>query len=94
MAAVAASGSWVDEDGVRRPAGEVHGWQPGRNSTVCGLQLSRSRLRTFAGLTWDDVQPESGGMAEAVQVVCRRCSAALSPRRRKEGRWSRTDPRP
>ncbi|MCW2713096.1 MAG: uncharacterized protein JWN88_143 [Frankiales bacterium] len=90
---VAATDDWLDPDLVRFPAGEVHGWIPGRNSTICGLQLSRSRLRTFRGISWDDVQPESGGMAEAVQVVCRRCSAALGARP-KSRRWSRTDPRP
>lgn len=28
-AAVAATGSWVDPDGVRMPAGEVHAWERG-----------------------------------------------------------------
>ncbi len=91
---VAATDDWLDPDLVRLPAGEVHGWMPGRNSTMCGLQLSRSRLRTFRAVTWEDVQPESGGKADAVQVVCRRCSAALRGPRDRQGRWSRQDPRP
>jgi hypothetical protein len=89
---VAATDDWLDPDLVRMPAGEVHAWLRGRNSTVCGLQLSRSRLRTFPGVEWPDVQPESGGMAEAVQVVCRRCAAAVGGRRRET--WTRHSPRP
>jgi hypothetical protein len=89
---VAATDDWLDEDFVRYPAGEVHGWLRGQNSTVCGLQLSRSRLRTFADVLWEDVQPESGGRADAVQVVCPRCAAA-GGRRRKDRGWSRVDPR-
>jgi hypothetical protein len=90
---VAATDDWLDADHVRFPAGEVHGWLRGQNSTVCGLQLSRSRLRTFADVRWEDVQPESGGRAEAVQAVCPRCAAA-GGRRRKDRGWSRVDPRP
>ena len=89
---VAASGTWTDPDGVRQPAGEVHGWQPGTNGTACGLALSRSQLRTFGDVTWADVQPESGGRADAVQVVCPRCAAAVGGRPRR--RWTRVDPRP
>ena len=45
----AASGQWTDpEDGIRYPSGEVHAWEPGRNETVCGLSLSRSRLTRFS----------------------------------------------
>ena len=32
-AAVAATGSWTDPDGIRAPAGEVHAWRPGMNET-------------------------------------------------------------
>ena len=47
-AAVAATGRWTDpDDGIRYPAGEVHAWERGRNETVCGLSLSRSRLDRF-----------------------------------------------
>ena len=52
--AVAASGQWTDEEEGRRrlPAGEVHAWEPGRNETVCGLSLSRSRLVRFSHVNW------------------------------------------
>jgi hypothetical protein len=81
-AAVAAAGQWVDpDDGIRYPAGEVHAWERGRNETVCGLSLSRSRLARFPHVSWADVQPESGRHAEEVQDVCRRCRAALGGRR-------------
>jgi hypothetical protein len=91
---VAATDDWLDPDLVRQPAGEVHAWLRGRNSTVCGLQLSRSRLRTFSDVEWEDVQPASGGRAEAVQAVCRRCAAGVGGPRRKQKRWARQDPRP
>ena len=90
---VASTDDWLDPDAVRHPAGEVHGWYRGQNATVCGLQLTRSRLRTFGGITWEDVQPASGGMADAVQVVCRRCAAAVQGKRPARG-WTRTSPRP
>ncbi len=91
--AVAATGTWVDDDGVRRPAGEVHGWTPGLNQTLCGLALSRSRLLRFPHVGWADVQPATGGSADAVSSVCRRCAAALGARRDDRG-WTRHDPRP
>jgi hypothetical protein len=92
-ARVAATGTWIDPDGVRMPSGEVHAWDPGINSTRCGLQLSRSRLVRFPHVGWADVQPETGGSADAVLAVCRRCTAATGGRR--DGRsWTRTDPRP
>jgi hypothetical protein len=90
---VAATDDWLDPDLHRLPAGEVHAWLRGRNATVCGLQLSRSRLRTFGEVRWDDVLPESGGMADQVQAVCRRCDSAVRPPRTRR-RWSRDDPRP
>jgi hypothetical protein len=93
MVNVAATDDWLDDEFVRHPAGEVHGWQRGQNSTVCGLQLSRSRLRTFQDVTWADVQPESGGRADAVQAVCPRCAAAGGRREKARG-WTRTSPRP
>lgn len=93
-AAVAAGGQWVDpDDGIRYPSGEVHAWERGRNETVCGLSLSRSRLARFPHVGWADVQPESGRHAEEVQEVCRRCRAALGGRRDERG-WTRTNPRP
>ena len=91
---VAATDDRLDEDLVRLPAGEVHGWYRGQNSTVCGLSLSRSRLRTFPGLVWGDVQPESGGAADHVQVVCPRCRAGVEGRTSKRRGWTRDSPRP
>jgi hypothetical protein len=91
---VAATDDWLDPDHVRQPAGEVHGWLRGQNSTVCGLALSRSRLRTFSDVEWPDVQPESGGRADAVQAVCPRCAAGVEGRRSKKRSWTRESPRP
>lgn len=90
---VAASSTWTDPDGVRMPAGEVHAWEPGHNQTACGLSLSRSHLIRFAHVTWADVQPDTGGHADAVQRVCPRCDAALG-RRRDDLPWRRENPRP
>jgi hypothetical protein len=92
-AAVAATASWTDPDGYRSPAGEVHAWLPGTNSTLCGLQLSRSGLERFNHIQWVDVQPATGRDADRVTDVCARCAAATG-RRRDERRWRRTDPRP
>ncbi|MEU6337698.1 hypothetical protein ABZ839_25240 [Streptomyces cellulosae] len=95
--AVAASGQWTDEeDGRRRlPAGEVHAWEPGRNETVCGLSLSRSRLVRFSHVNWPDTFPESGGAADKVRRVCPRC-ASVAGRRGSDARphWVRVRPRP
>ena len=93
-AAVASGGQWRDpDDGIRYPSGEVHAWERGRNETVCGLSLSRSRLARFPHVGWEDVQPESGRHAEEVAAVCRRCRAATGARRDERG-WTRTNPRP
>jgi hypothetical protein len=91
---VAATDDALDEDLVRLPAGEVHAWYRGQNGTVCGLSLHRSRLRTFPGLVWADVQPESGGMADHVQSVCPRCRAGVEGRTSKRRAWTRESPRP
>lgn len=91
---VAATDDWLDPDTTRLPAGEVHGWLRGQNSTVCGLSLHRSRLRTFGEVEWSDVQPESGGMADQVQAVCPRCAAGIEGRRSKRRSWTREQPRP
>ncbi|WP_432058420.1 hypothetical protein [Streptomyces sp. bgisy022] len=95
--AVAASGQWTDEEEGRRrlPAGEVHAWQPGRNETVCGLSLSRSRLTRLAHVAWPDTFPESGGAADRVRRQCPRC-ASVAGRRGGDARprWHRIDPRP
>lgn len=95
--AVAASGQGTEEEGGRRrlPAGEVHAWEPGRNETVCGLSLSRSRLTRFPHITWTDTFPASGGAADRVRRVCPRC-ASVAGRRGGDARprWQRTRPRP
>jgi hypothetical protein len=93
-AAVAAGGQWTDpEDGIRYPSGEVHAWERGRNETVCGLSLHKSRLGRFPHVSWEDAQPESGRHAEGVQEVCRRCRAGTGFRRDERG-WTRSNPRP
>ena len=92
-AAVAASGRWVDPEGIRRPSGEVHAWRPGTNGTVCGLALSRTGLERFPHVRWADVQPATGAHADEVARVCPRCAAGMGARR-DEKRWTRTDPRP
>ena len=90
---VAASSTWTDPEGFRLPAGEVHAWEPGTNQTRCGLPLHRSGLSRFSHVVWSDVQPESGGSADAVGRVCPRC-AADQGRRRDARRWTRSNPRP
>jgi hypothetical protein len=91
-ARVASTGSWAAPDGVRLPAGEVHAWTPGTNQTCCGLSLHRSRLHRFAAVAWRDVQPDTGGSADAVTSVCRRCAAIVGGRDTR--RWQRVRPRP
>lgn len=93
QAAVAASGTWTDPDGVRMPDGEVHAWTPGTNQTMCGIQLSRARLNRFPHVPWKEILPESGGAADQVRRVCPRCAAAMG-HRPGERRWSRVSPRP
>ncbi|MGW6128652.1 hypothetical protein ACWFNE_01370 [Cellulomonas sp. NPDC055163] len=92
-AAVAASSSWTDPDGVRLPAGEVHAWERGTNQTVCGLPLHRSALGRFSHVTWADVQPATGRDADEVARVCPRCAAGMGARR-DERPWTRVNPRP
>ena len=92
-AAVAATGTWTDPDGVRRPAGEVHAWHSGTNETLCGLSLHRSRLVRFPHVTWADVQPATGRHADEVGRVCPRCAAGMG-RPRDERPWVRVHPRP
>jgi hypothetical protein len=92
---VAASSRWVDPDGVRLPAGEVHGWTPGTNQTLCGLSLARSALQRFPHVRWSDTFPESGRYADRVSRVCPRCEAAVGGRRTgRRAPWTRTHPRP
>jgi hypothetical protein len=91
--AVVATSQWTDPDGTRMPAGEVHGWLPGTNQSLCGLPLSRSQLNRFPHVSWLDVQPATGRHADQVQSVCRRCAAAQGARR-DERPWQRINPRP
>lgn len=92
-AAVAATSSWIDPDGFRTPAGEVHAWHPGTNQTLCGLSTHKSQLDRFAHVEWADVQPATGRDADRVSEVCRRCAAAMGQRRDAKP-WTRTNPRP
>ena len=94
MAQVAASSSWTDPDGIRLPAGEVHAWLAGTNSTVCGLQLSRSSLARFPHVRWEDAFPESGGSADEVSRVCPRCAKAAGGPRSDRRPWQRYPRRP
>jgi len=92
-AAVAATGTWRDPDGIRMPAGEVHAWQQRTNQTLCGLSLHRSQLTRFPHVDWPDVQPATGRHADMVDAVCPRCAAAMGRRRDVRG-WERINPRP
>lgn len=92
-ARVAASSTWVDPDGVRRPAGDVHAWLPGTNQTVCGLPLARADLARFPHVSWADADPATGAHADAVAHRCHRCAAGTGERR-DERPWRRVDPRP
>ncbi len=92
-AAVAASSGWVDEHGVRQPGGEVHAWLPGTNQTLCGLALSRSRLRGFAHVRFEFAATDVVTPADEVRHICPRCTSATG-RRRDERPWTRTSPRP
>src|SRR3954462_11249595 len=72
-AAVAATDQWRDpDDGIRYPAGEVHAWERGRNETVCGLSLSRSRLTRFPHVGWADGPPQAGRAAGGGEAGGRR----------------------
>ncbi|GIF17043.1 hypothetical protein [Actinoplanes teichomyceticus] len=91
-ASVAASSEWVGEDGIRQPGGEVHAWTPGLNQTLCGLALSRTRLRRFPHVPFDFRATDTITAEDQVRYVCPRCVAATS--RRGERSWTRTSPRP
>jgi hypothetical protein len=90
--AVAASNEIVDDDGIRRPAGDVHAWTVGTNQSVCGLALSRSQLRRFPHVSWSEVYAVTGGYSDGVQRVCPRCAAAVGGP--VQSRWTRRNPRP
>ncbi|GAA0506199.1 hypothetical protein Ade02nite_90790 [Paractinoplanes deccanensis] len=91
-AAVAASSEWVGDDGVRQPGGEVHAWQAGTNQTLCGLALSRTRLRRFPHVRFDFRATDVITPEDEVRHICPRCVAATS--RRGERNWTRVSPRP
>ncbi|GAA1814110.1 hypothetical protein HC028_25200 [Planosporangium flavigriseum] len=91
---VAASDEWTDGDGVRQPAGEVHGWLPGTNQTVCGLALSRSRLRRFAHVRWEYTATDVLTEADRVGWICPRCTAAAGGAKPGRRSWTRVNPRP
>jgi hypothetical protein len=91
-ASVAASSEWIDTDGIRQPGGEVHAWRPGTNQTVCGLALSRSRLRRFPHVAFDFRATDQITAGDEVRYICPRCVAAST--RRGERSWTRTAPRP
>jgi hypothetical protein len=91
--AVAASREWVDDGGVRQPGGEVHAWLPATNQTMCGLQLSRARLRGFAHVPFDFRSTDVVTSADEVVHICPRCVAATGGRRAGPS-WTRVAPRP
>ena len=91
-ASVAASSEWIDAGRVRQPGGEVHAWRPGTNQTVCGLALSRSRLRRFPHVVFDFRATDVITAGDEVGYICPRCVAAST--RRGERSWTRTAPRP
>jgi hypothetical protein len=94
--AVAASGEWRGEDGIRMPAGEAHAWLPGQNQTLCGVPLSRARLRRFPHVPWEYRGTDVLTDADRVHHVCVDCLAATRgrPGRGEHGSWVRTSPRP
>jgi hypothetical protein len=91
-ASVAASSETIGDDGVRQPAGEAHAWLPGTNQTLCGLALSRTRLRRFPHVPFDFRATDVVTEQDEVRYVCPRCVAATS--RRGERSWVRTGARP
>jgi hypothetical protein len=90
---VAASGEWRDPAGTRQPGGEVHGWRPGQNQTVCGLSLSRAALRRFPHLRFDYASTDVLTERDEVRWICPRCVAATGGRRNRRP-WTRVSPRP
>jgi hypothetical protein len=92
---VAASSEVVDIEGVRQPGGEVHAWLPGQNQTLCGLQLSRTRLRRFPHVPFDYSATDQLTAADPVGWICPRCLAASGGRGgRRRLSWERGSPRP
>lgn len=93
--AVAASSETAGDDGVREPAGEVHAWLPGQNQTLCGLPLSRTRLRRFPHVPFDYSGTDQLTAADPIGRICPRCPAAAGgPGDRRRQGWERHSPRP
>jgi hypothetical protein len=92
--AVAASSEEIGPDGVRQPGGEVHAWLPGQNQTLCGLPLSRTRLRRFPHVPFDYSSTDVLTEADPIRWICPRCLAARGRRDRKQQSWVRDSPRP
>jgi hypothetical protein len=92
-AAVAASSEWVDETGTRQPGGDAHAWMPGTNQTVCGVPLSRARLRRFPHVPFDFRATDVVTAADEIRHICPRCLAGTGARRA-ERPWKRVSPRP
>jgi hypothetical protein len=91
--AVAASSEVPGADGVRRPGGEVHAWLPGQNQTMCGLPLSRTRLRRFPHVPFDYSATDQLTEVDPEGYVCPRCLAATRGHRPGEKGWVRRNPR-
>ncbi|SCL16588.1 hypothetical protein GA0074694_1680 [Micromonospora inyonensis] len=92
---MAASSEVPGDDGVRHPGGEVHAWLPGQNQTLCGLPLSRTRLRRFPHVPFDYSATDQLTGADPVGWICPRCLAAAGGRGgRHRQSWERQSPRP
>ena len=78
--AVAATGSWMDPEGSRMPAGQVHAWLPDTDQTVCGFSVHRARLNRFSYVPWRAVQSAAGHFADRISSVCPKCTTALGGR--------------
>lgn len=92
--AVAASGRWRDDDGIRMPAGEVHAWLPSQNQTLCGVPLARAGLQRFPHVPCEYRRSDVLTTADRVRHICEKCLAATRPRRDRGRSWTRTAPRP
>lgn len=92
--AVAASSTWIDEQGVRQPAGEVHAWLPGTNQTVCRIPLARAGLTRFPHVRWTYRITDVVTAADEVRYICRRCAGAARRRHDERRSWVRVSPRP
>jgi len=92
-AAVAASGEWAGDRGVRQPGGDVHAWMPGANQTVCGIPLSRAGLRRFPHVPFDFRITDVLTPEDEVRHICPRCLAGTGARRGVRP-WNRIAPRP